>query len=230
MQPLQSLVTGRPPIILSSFIDCKIPTPEEEHAFQQGEVPLGCTYAEFLLGALWLNSVGLVGIWGFRFSELLLQVVQATLSAKAPSLEHVLELDKKVRDFGLANPANPTVEDTTALSMRNFVRSHYKELSKGSMYIVLRFFRSCLGTVLLYLHRAFFTQGMTEYPADPMSSPYAHSVVTAYQSACLVLEDTRVQYLKKPALCVRIWRIWSLAFTAAVRPPAFESYITLILL
>ncbi|KAF9034692.1 hypothetical protein BDZ89DRAFT_1062420 [Hymenopellis radicata] len=158
----QSLVTGRPPIIISSFIDCKIPTPEEENAFQQGEVPLG------------------FGIWGFRFSDLLLQVVQATLSAKPPSLEHVLELDQKVRDFGLANPTNPTIEDTTALSMRNFVRSHYKEL------------------ILLYLHRAFFTQAMTEYPADPC------------QSACIVLEDTR------PALCARIWRIWSLAFTAAV--------------
>ena len=38
----QSLVTGRPPIILSTFIDCRIPTSEEEELYQEGEVPVGC--------------------------------------------------------------------------------------------------------------------------------------------------------------------------------------------
>lgn len=38
----QSLVTGRPPALLTAYIDCRIPTAEDEFIFQQGEVPLGC--------------------------------------------------------------------------------------------------------------------------------------------------------------------------------------------
>ena len=41
---IQSLVTGRPPALLTAYIDCRIPTAEDEFIFQQGEVPLGCEY------------------------------------------------------------------------------------------------------------------------------------------------------------------------------------------
>ncbi|KAK0484537.1 hypothetical protein IW261DRAFT_1457256 [Armillaria novae-zelandiae] len=177
----QCLVTGRPPVILSEFIDCKIPTAEEENTFQHGEVPLG------------------FGIWGFRASrECLVHVVKASLAVKPPSYESILELDQKIREFASPRPSELMSEDSTPLSMRTFVRSHYKEL------------------MLLFLHRAFFTQAMTEYPTNPLLSPHAKSVITAYQSACVVLQDTRIQFMKKPLLCTRVWRIWSLAFTAAV--------------
>lgn len=73
--------------------------------------------------------------------------------------------------------------------------------------------------VLLHLHRAYFAQAMTEYPADPIGCPYGKSVVAAYTSACVVLEDTRAQFLKKPLLCARIWQIWTFTFAAAVRDP-----------
>ncbi|KIY70219.1 hypothetical protein CYLTODRAFT_371322 [Cylindrobasidium torrendii FP15055 ss-10] len=177
----QSLVTGRPPVLPQGFLTCKIPSPEDEAKYQSGEVPLG------------------FGIWGFKFSaDLLLEVVRVSLSAKPPPYEKILELDKKIRDFGTENPSRPSHEGTTALSMRNFVRSHYKDL------------------IQLFLHRACFTQAMMDYPSDPLSSPYGPSVRAAYTSACIVLEDTRAQYYKKPALSSRIWRIWSFAFTAAV--------------
>ncbi|KAK0205495.1 hypothetical protein DFS33DRAFT_1328864 [Desarmillaria ectypa] len=177
----QCLVTGRPPVILSEFIDCKIPTAEEENTFQRGEVPLG------------------FGIWGFKASrECLVHVVKASLAVKPPSYESILELDQKIREFASPRPSEIMSEDSTPLSMRIFVRSHYKEL------------------MLLFLHRAFFTQAMTEYPTNPLLSPHAKSVITAYQSACVVLQDTRIQFMKKPLLCTRVWRIWTLAFTAAV--------------
>ncbi|THU97620.1 hypothetical protein K435DRAFT_819108 [Dendrothele bispora CBS 962.96] len=201
----QSLVTGRPPAILSNYIDTKIPTPEEEYTYQLGEVPLG------------------FGTWGFRASdECLLHVVRATLSAKPPPYERVLELDAKIRNFAAVPKAdgNGPVDERTALSMRTFVRSHYQDL------------------MLMYLHRAYFTQAMTDYPSNPLLSPYKKSVIAAYQSACFVLDDTRVQYTKKPMLCARVWRIWSFAFTAAVivgtvatrgfhlnlEPPALEQF------
>jgi hypothetical protein len=177
-----SLVTGRPPGISTEYIDCKIPTAEEEAMYQQGEFPLG------------------FGVWGFQATvDCLLPLVEATLAAKSPSYETVLELDTKIRQA--VNPPTPDSDpsdERTAISMRTFVRSHYQHL------------------MLLYLHRGFFTQAMTEHPSNALLSPYRKSVVAAYQSACAVLDDTCIQFKRKPRLCARIWRIWSFAFSAAV--------------
>ncbi|KAJ7865263.1 hypothetical protein B0H13DRAFT_1637161 [Mycena leptocephala] len=175
----QSLVTGRPPSILSVFVDCRLPTEEEEYKFGGGGPPTG------------------LGIWGHKATEeCLLPIVRATLAVKAPSYDKVLHLDRKIRNFAQP-PPNP-VDERTAVSMKNFVRSHYRDL------------------MLLFLHRAYFAQVMIENAADPMKSPYAHSVLAAYQGACNVLDDTLNQFTKKPLLVARVWRIWSLAFSASV--------------
>ncbi|KAG5639732.1 hypothetical protein H0H81_000012 [Sphagnurus paluster] len=75
----QSLVTGRPPSVLTSYIDCRIPTAEDEELFQRDEYPLG------------------FGIWGFRVSsECIIPIIKATLAVKPPPYETILELDRKV--------------------------------------------------------------------------------------------------------------------------------------
>ncbi|KAJ7130227.1 hypothetical protein C8R44DRAFT_699355 [Mycena epipterygia] len=175
----QSIVTGRPPSILSVFVDCRIPTEEEEFQYNGGGPPTG------------------LGVWGHKATEeCLLPIVRATLAVKAPSYDQVLHLDRRIRNF--AQPTANPIDERTAISMKNFVRSHYRDL------------------MLLFLHRAFFAQVMIENAADPMKSPYAHSVLAAYQGACNVLNDTLNQFTKKPLLVARVWRIWSLAFSAAV--------------
>ncbi|KAJ7337354.1 hypothetical protein DFH08DRAFT_705678 [Mycena albidolilacea] len=175
----QSVITGRPPTILSVFVDCKIPTEQEEYEFGGDGPPKG------------------LGVWGHQASqECLLPIVRVTLGVKAPSYDKVMQLDEKIRNFGQpkANPADAR----TAVSMKNFIRSHYRDL------------------MLLFLHRAFFAQVMIENATDPMKSPYAHSVLVAYESACNVLADTVNQFNKNQLLVARVWRIWSLAFSAAV--------------
>ncbi|KAL0946088.1 hypothetical protein HGRIS_012356 [Hohenbuehelia grisea] len=199
----QSLITGRPPIILDSFYDCKIPTSEEEERYQRGEVPVG------------------FGVWGFKLTQAcLFPAVRATLAVKPPPYSTILDLDRKIRDFASVPPLTNAREDDIALSMRAFVRSHYQDL------------------ILLFLHRGYFAEAMTENPDAPFSSTYGRSVTAAYHSACVVLEDTRLQFVKKPMLCARVWRIWSHAFSAAVvigavairekqlniSPPAFEQF------
>ncbi|KAJ7028724.1 hypothetical protein C8F04DRAFT_963706 [Mycena alexandri] len=175
----QALVTGRPPSILSVYVDCKLPTEQEEYEFGGGGPPTG------------------LGVWGHRATEdCLLPIVRATLAVKAPSYDKILHLDRKIRNF--AQPGANPVDERTAISMKNFVRSHYRDL------------------MLLFLHRAFFAQVMIKHAADPMKSPYAHSVLAAYQGACNVLDDTLHQFTKNPLLVARVWRIWSLAFSAAV--------------
>ncbi|KAK7042430.1 putative transcriptional regulatory protein C1F7.11c [Favolaschia claudopus] len=175
----QSVITGRPPTMLSVYVDCKIPTEAEEQEFGGDGPPTG------------------LGVWGHNTTqECLLPIVRATLGVKTPSYEKIMELDAKIRNH--AQPqANPR-DERTAVSMKNFVRSHYRDL------------------MLLFLHRAFFAQVMIEHATDPMKSPYAHSVLVTYASACNVLDDTVNQFTKNPLLVTRIWRIWSLAFSAAV--------------
>ncbi|KAJ7178011.1 hypothetical protein C8R46DRAFT_888893 [Mycena filopes] len=175
----QALVTGRPPSILSVYVDCKVPTEQEEFEFGSSGPPTG------------------LGVWGHQATEdCLLPIVRATLAVKAPSYDKILHLDQKIQNFAQPGP-NP-VDERTAISMKNFVRSHYRDL------------------MLLFLHRAFFAQVMIENAGDPMKSPYAHSVLAAYEGACNVLDDTLNQFTKKPLLVARVWRIWSLAFSAAV--------------
>ncbi|KAJ6588378.1 hypothetical protein B0H19DRAFT_922527 [Mycena capillaripes] len=175
----QSIVTGRPPTILSVFVDCKLPTEEEEFEFGGGGPPTG------------------LGVWGHRATqECLLPIVRATLAVKAPSYDKVLHLDATIRNF--AQPQANPADERTAVSMKNFIRSHYRDL------------------MLLFLHRAFFAQVMIEHAADPTQSPYARSVFAAYEGAVNVLDDTVNQFSKKPLLVARVWRIWSLAFSAAV--------------
>ncbi|KAF8077997.1 hypothetical protein FPV67DRAFT_1557423 [Lyophyllum atratum] len=192
----QSLVTGRPPALLTTYIDCHLPTADDENLFQQDEVPLG------------------FGIWGFWVSvECLIPLVRTTLAVKPPSYQAILELDRKIRDFVKSTEVDKSKDSRTATSMAAFARSHYQDLR-------------------------FFAQAMTENPVDPLQSPYGQSVLAAYSSACVVLKDTRSQYFEKPLLCARIWRIWSLAFSATIiigtvairaihldlEPPAFEEF------
>jgi hypothetical protein len=77
-----------------------------------------------------------VGIWGFRATpELLMPVVRMVLAVKPPEYAQVLELDKKIRKFGLPNEAQDN-SGRTAISMRTFVRSHYTDLSKPPMFFL----------------------------------------------------------------------------------------------
>ena len=193
-----------------------MPTDEEEELYQLGEVPHGCKSCQYNIDSFPQLMCHSVGTWGFKASiECLLPAVRATLAAKPPPYSEILELDRKIRSFASVASASDDQNDNTALSMRTFVRSHYQDLSK-----LITAFISCPlmvpRLVLLFLHRGFFAQAMAENTDNPLRTTYGESVTAAYQSTCVVLEDTRVQFMKKPTLCARVWRIWSLAFSAAV--------------
>jgi hypothetical protein len=58
---------------------------------------------------------------------------------------------------------------------------------------------------------------MSNDEVDPSASQFSHSFFAAYKAACVILAATREQFDRSPALSSRIWRIWSFAFSAAVR-------------
>ncbi|KAF9233911.1 hypothetical protein BU15DRAFT_90182 [Melanogaster broomeanus] len=177
----QSLVTGRPPVIMQSCVDCRIPTENEEAMFQSGEALLGC------------------GTWSFRFTiECLTPVVEITQAARPPSYDAVLDLDRKIREFPVPRAEGPDNADRMTLQIQSFARSHYRELT------------------LLFLHRGFFAQALTDFPWDPLRSPLRQSFLTAYQCASVILRVTRDHFAEQPVLCARVWRIWSFAFSAGL--------------
>ncbi|KZP29231.1 hypothetical protein FIBSPDRAFT_727667 [Athelia psychrophila] len=176
----QSLITGRPPAILETFIDCRLPTAADEEAYTHGEVPLG------------------FGVWSYRFTlECLLPVAKVVLASHPPTYRVVLDLDRKIRGFHI-----PVEEEGPSAggegSMQVFVRSHYSELT------------------LLFLHRGFFAQALTDNPTSPIMSAHGQSFISAYKAACAVLDSTRAQYEYDPGIIARVWRVWSYAFSASV--------------
>ncbi|KAF8802362.1 hypothetical protein BYT27DRAFT_7173121 [Phlegmacium glaucopus] len=178
----QSLVTRRPPSLLMSYIDCRIPTAEDESIFLDKDAPYSS------------------GFSGFRASaECLVPLARALLSVKPPSYSIIMDLDQKIRELSLPNSDTiQSHEDQRAISMRIFAQSHHQEL------------------MLLFLHRAYFAEAMTENPDNPMNSPYSQSITAAYSSACVVLQDSKTQFMRKPLLCARVWRIWPFTFSAAM--------------
>lgn len=71
--------------------------------------------------------------------------------------------------------------------------------------------------MLLFLHRGFFAQALTDSPTNPILSAHGQSFLGAYQAACAVLDSTRGQYEHDPGIIARVWRVWSYAFSASVR-------------
>lgn len=71
-------------------------------------------------------------------------------------------------------------------------------------------------TVLLYIHRQYFTRVMTENPNNPLDSPYAASVLATFRCAVTVLQVIRNCLIKQPILMARFWLCWSQLMTSAV--------------
>jgi hypothetical protein len=71
-------------------------------------------------------------------------------------------------------------------------------------------------SALMFLHRAYFAKVLSENPMNPLENIHSPSFITAYNSACEILDSTERSYDKQPLLMPRVWRIWTNAFSAAV--------------
>ena len=71
-------------------------------------------------------------------------------------------------------------------------------------------------TALLYVHRTFFAQALSDHPTDPLRSPYSPSFLAGYRSACILLSSLREQFALFPVQIARFWVLWTHAFSSAV--------------
>jgi hypothetical protein len=82
-----------------------------------------------------------------------------------------------------------------------------------------------LHAVLMYLHRSFFAQAIIDNPDNPLKSPYAHSFLSSFKAAGIILKSIKDQFNVWPNTCARFWVMWTFAFTAAVGNLGFSRII-----
>ncbi|KDQ56828.1 hypothetical protein JAAARDRAFT_36304 [Jaapia argillacea MUCL 33604] len=139
--------------------------------------------------------------WKAKFGkEVVSAIVQGTLTSQAPKYSIIIELDRKIREMDLppyaqgAPPQGRRLGDT----MKHFMPIVYRNLT------------------LVYVHRCFFAQAITDHPADPLRSPYAPSFLAGYRSACELLGVLRSAFEMFPAETVRFWVLWTHGFSCSM--------------
>ncbi|PCH36758.1 hypothetical protein WOLCODRAFT_127620 [Wolfiporia cocos MD-104 SS10] len=179
----QALATGRLPTFGLPFVDTELPADPDE------------TLADD--GAPQPSFPAWKARWG---RECVSEVVQGTLTARAPKYTVILELDRKLRDVPLPRYAQGPPPPGAGLSqtMSHFMPINYLHLT------------------LLYVHRCFFAQALTDHPSDPLRSQYAPSFLAGYRSACAFLGTVRDQFELFPVQIARFWVLWTHGFSAAV--------------
>ncbi|KAH0831116.1 hypothetical protein J3R83DRAFT_13682 [Lanmaoa asiatica] len=139
--------------------------------------------------------------WKARFGyECVSAVIQNAQIARVPKYSAIIELDRKVRDMELPQYAQraPLAGAGLAEAMKYYMPLNYRNF------------------ILVYIHRCFFAEAVSNNPTDPMQSQYAPSFLAGYRSACEILSNLRVQFDLFPAQIARFWVLWTHAFSSTV--------------
>ncbi|KAG6856579.1 hypothetical protein H0H87_002967 [Tephrocybe sp. NHM501043] len=172
-----SLALGRPPSMHMSYIDCEFPIDEEASLDNNGEVQNG--------------------FWRMKYCfarDLFISVADATLVAKSPDYQTILDIDRKVREIHFPSTFKPYA-----------TRQDGDELYYSSSHSLQGFYASQHRTVtMLYLHRSYFAQAMIDHPTNPLLSPFAPSFLTAFRSASVIIRATAHQFERCAEMGMRI--------------------------
>lgn len=139
--------------------------------------------------------------WKARFGfQCISAVIQHAQTAKVPKYSVVIELDRKIRDMELPKYAQRPPREGAELgeAMKHYMPRNYRHLT------------------LLYVHRCFFAEAVSNNPTDPMSSPFAPSFLAGYRSACELISGLRAQFDLFPTQIARFWVLWTHAFSSSV--------------
>ncbi|KZT64967.1 hypothetical protein DAEQUDRAFT_565105 [Daedalea quercina L-15889] len=179
----QALATGRLSTFALPFVDTELPADPGETLADDG------------------TPQPSFPSWKARWGkECVSEVVQGTLTSRAPKYTVILELDRKLRDMPLPKYATGQPPEGKGLAD---TMSHYMPIN----YLHL---------TLLYVHRTFFAQALSDHPTDPLRSPYAPSFLAGYRSACALLNSLREQFNLFPIQIARFWVLWTHAFSSSV--------------
>ena len=140
-----------------------------------------------------------------------------------PSLDYatVIQLDKQIRDFLIPDLQRDKDGHSRSIVMQNASLSTALEASMSLPPVVkhnvsIKPFPHFHSTVLLQLHRQFFTRALSGPEEVNRRHKYAPSVVAVVLSASRMIATVQDLYDREPHLTVRILGYWSNAFSAAV--------------
>jgi hypothetical protein len=153
---------------------------------------------------------------------------EQTFGADVPTYEAVLQLDKRLCSFPIppilrlpelsSNNNNPVRYPVTiGLTLQRHIVLAIREISK----LTLKWFYLPLFMPLdrLYLHRSFFAKAITDYPQDPLQSPYRNSILAAYRCAQIFVRLMHNLHTQAEIVCGRLWFLWAHMFSCSVSVP-----------
>lgn len=184
------IVNGRPPALNINHTDCKFPEDTDASMTPSGNEEMG-----------WHS-------WKFRYSASCLTVsINHVFNMRPPSYSAVLELDLKIRKFFMPFHLQCPMESSEV----GRVWSH--ESTKAMQ----QYFALCIReSNLLYIHRSYFAQAISEAPDGPLQHKYSPSVIAAYRSACRLIFSLRGLYAVHPTAAGMQWFFWSSVFSSCV--------------
>jgi len=126
-------------------VDCRFPehsssSRNDGEVDHQGECEYACSFANLLP-----INISIVALWSIKYAaECVAEVATRTLTADAPSYAVIMEIDRKVREFQIPDPAAlfasstsctspPTLTEeppSISESMGRLVMSHAREIRK----------------------------------------------------------------------------------------------------
>ncbi|KAG6380611.1 hypothetical protein JVT61DRAFT_4977 [Boletus reticuloceps] len=140
--------------------------------------------------------------WSWRFSKLLHEVLVRAFGAKIPAYSTILELDRKIRDFPIPSHLQ--------LQCINDTRAGPQFVLQQALVLTMK------ESVLLNIHRRYFSQALQDSPTDPLKYRYGPSVMAMYRSAWRLIVNHTSAVNRIPDIAARLPILWSQALSAAI--------------
>ncbi|KAG6332653.1 hypothetical protein ID866_6438 [Astraeus odoratus] len=222
----QSIVNGRPPSLSINHTDCKFPDDTSIIMTHSGHAEMGCTTASFALFARqYLKCILLTGHnWKFRFSASCLSIsVSHLFNTRPPNYQALLELDRKIRKFVVPSHLQSPTEASevgriwsmeSSRAMQQYCSLCIQQSSERSQTHFCTV--HSLHQDLLYIHRSYFAQAISEAPDDPLQHKYSASVIAVYRSACRLVFSLKGLYRVHPIPTSHQRFFWSGIFSCCV--------------
>jgi hypothetical protein len=147
-------------------------------------------------------------------------VLEATVSAKPIPYSHILVLDSRVRDFyvppelDMFSPRG--LSNVRPLLLQQAVVPTALEICVYFIFKSTRTFVNAKPSVILQLHRNYFTQALNGPEPFTIKHKYAPSVVATYHSACRLINILEVMMKAEPRLVKRVFGYWFNIFSGVV--------------
>ncbi|KAF8144681.1 hypothetical protein K438DRAFT_1992604 [Mycena galopus ATCC 62051] len=174
----QSLAFARPLAILPTDISCELPADKDQESDDEGRTIPGYFRTR----------------WNFT-KEVTAPMAQAYTSAKPPTYEEVLNLDRRLRQF---------MERAPFTHYRQKARETNTLLTYVRAHIIPRF----AANLMIYIHRGSFIQALKDRPLDPLGGPYAASFLASYRGASLIIESDIQSFFLFTEHFHRWWPVW----------------------